>query len=96
MIRPSGTDYYTETTIYRAEFLAWAWIVHLREPYEDLDRADGWALTEKRAHRKAERASRRLLRAARSWTSITTKADGTSTTHTPGRPAKDDETGDAR
>ncbi|MFE1903838.1 hypothetical protein ACFW96_09220 [Streptomyces gardneri] len=90
MIRPTGTNYYTDTTIYRDSALAWAWIVHLRDPYEDLDRIDGWALTEKRAQRKANRASRRLLRRAHSWTSITTKADGTSTTYTPGRP--DDET----
>ena len=85
MNRPSGTDYYTETTIYRDSALTWAWIVHLREPYEDLDRIDGWALTENRAQKKAARASRRLLRRAHSWTAITTKADGTSTTHTPGQ-----------
>ncbi|MGW8762349.1 hypothetical protein ACWGN5_07600 [Streptomyces sp. NPDC055815] len=85
MIRPSGTHYYTETTIYHDGVLSWAWVVRIREPYEDLDRIDGWALTEKRAHRKAAGASRRLMRRARSYTSITTEADGTSSTDTPGR-----------
>lgn len=85
MRRPGGVNVRTETTIYRDGFLLWAWIVVLRDSCEDLDRADGWAATEKRARRRAARASRRLLRGARSWTSITTRADGTTKTDTPGR-----------
>ena len=81
MIKPSSRDFYATTDVVHHDVLTWTWSATLSQPYpwdpSELDHAEGWCWTEKRAHRKADRAARRMMRAAKSWTSRTYKADGT-------------------
>ena len=76
MIKPSSDDYYVTTdVVHEGGLLSWTWQAALRQPPPwrpyDLDHDYGWCWTEKRARRKAERAGRRMMRAANSWTSRT-------------------------
>ena len=81
MIQPSGSDYYATTDIVRNGSLSWGWAANLRQPWPALDgvldTASGWCWTKKRAERKADRAARRMMRAADSWARRTYKPDGT-------------------
>ncbi|MGW2550721.1 hypothetical protein [Streptomyces sp. NPDC001635] len=80
MIKPDGDDYYVVTHVFRRGALDWAWEATLRQPWPArnlvLAEGDGACATEKRARRRADRVARRLMRAAKSWTSRTYKADG--------------------
>lgn len=81
MIKPdSERNYYATTDIVNIGRHYWSWKVELRQPWPalnlELDVDGGYCLTEKRARRKADRAVRRMLRAADSWISTETDADG--------------------
>ncbi|MET7975785.1 hypothetical protein ABZW44_22620 [Streptomyces mirabilis] len=77
MIKPDGDDYYATTHVVHEGTLAWSWNATLCQPWpalnDELDRDGGWCFTEKRANRKADRAARRMMRAAKSWTTRTYK-----------------------
>jgi hypothetical protein len=78
VIKPSSGDYYATTHVYRRGALEWTWsaTLHQPPPWEPYDLAhdSGWCFTEKRAKRKADRAARRMMRAADSWTTRIYKA----------------------
>lgn len=80
MIRPSSRDYSATTDISQRHRWDWAWEARLWQPHPwrpfELDAVSGFAFTRKRAERKAERAARRMMRAADTWTSRTYGSDG--------------------
>lgn len=78
MIQPSSGEYHATTDVYQSGRLTWTWNTRLWQPRPwwptDLDEDSGFAFTEKRARRKADRAARRMMRAADSWVSRTYSA----------------------
>jgi hypothetical protein len=81
VIKPSSDEYNATTDVSQRGRWVWWWRARLWQPHPwtpfELDTDDGFALTRQRAERKAERAARRMMRAADSWVSRTYKADGT-------------------
>lgn len=78
MKKPLGT-YSATTDVVQITAHGWSWSARLSDCYELCDSEQGWCWTEKRAKTKADRAARRMMRAAASWTTRNYKADGSST-----------------
>jgi len=80
VIRPSSSDYSATTDVSQRGRWTWAWTARLWQPHPwtpfELDADGGFAFTEKRANRKAERAARRMMRAADTWVSRAYSSDG--------------------
>jgi hypothetical protein len=81
VIKPDrDRNYYATTDIVNIGRRSWSWKVVLRQPWPalnlELDTDGGYCLTETGARRKAARAVRRMLRAADSWISTESDADG--------------------
>jgi hypothetical protein len=80
VIKPDGDDYYVTTHVVRRGTGHWTWSAYLRQPWPalntELDEDSGACFTEKRAKRKADRAAKRMMRAAASWTTRTYNAHG--------------------
>lgn len=84
MIRPSSSEYHCTTDVSQRGRFNWAWSARLWQPRPwtptELDEDYGFAFTEKRAHRKAEKVARRMMRAAESWVRRTYCSDGSEET----------------
>lgn len=67
MKRPLG-DYSATTDVMQLGAHYWGWSARLGDHWNECDREEGWAWTEKRARRKADRAAQRMMRTAATWT----------------------------
>lgn len=80
MIKPRSSEYHVTTNVSQQGHYNWAWSALLWQPYpwtpSELDEDSGFAFTEKRATKKADRAAKRMMRAADSWVSRTYSSSG--------------------
>lgn len=79
MIKPSSDDYYATTDVVQQSRWFWVWDTRLCQPHPwtpcELSSAEGTAITQKRAQKKADQAAAAMMRAAASWTTRIYKSD---------------------